>query len=81
VNISKGRAAIYRIGIELLDIGSPGNLIGDEVDARKTTRKEAVLRYISKKKNLGKRGFKCERRISWVGFGWIAVCYLVLALS
>jgi hypothetical protein len=36
VKISEGRAAIYRLGIELLDVGSRGNLVGDEVDARKT---------------------------------------------
>jgi hypothetical protein len=39
VKISEGGAAIYRLGIELLDVGSLGNLVGDKVDARKTTQK------------------------------------------
>jgi hypothetical protein len=63
VKISEGGAAIYRLGIELLDVGSPGNLVGDKVDVRKTTRKEAVLMYICRKPP-GKRGFKCECMIS-----------------
>jgi hypothetical protein len=46
VKISEGGAAIYRLRIELLDIGSLGNLVGNEVSARKTMRKEAVLMYI-----------------------------------
>jgi hypothetical protein len=49
VKISEGRAAIYRLGIELLDIGLLGNLVGDEVDTRKTMQKEAVLMYICRK--------------------------------
>jgi hypothetical protein len=36
VKISEGGAAIYRLRIEQLDVGLPGNLVGDEVDTRKT---------------------------------------------
>jgi hypothetical protein len=63
VKISEGGAAIYRLGIELLDIGLPGNLISDEVDMRKTMRKEAVLMYICRKPP-SKHGFKCKCMIS-----------------
>jgi hypothetical protein len=63
VKISEGGAAIYRLGIELLDVGLPGNLVDDEVDTRKTTRKEAVLMYICRKPP-SKRGFECKCVIS-----------------